>query len=306
MPTPFFSIIIPTFNSTRTLQNALDSLYLQHMTDFEIVIVDGLSHDNTLEIITKNTRVNPFIKFISERDDGVYDAFNKGLKLATGEWIYFLGSDDRLHDSTVLQKIYDRIREQPCDLIYGNVLFANSKRPYDGPFNKEKLLTRNISHQAIFYNRSVFRQIGVFNARYKIMADWEFNLRCFFRHSFSEKYLDLTVSDFALEGLSKQTDVLFLREILIPENIVWINSTGVRPYFRDILKYDGCWRLLRNAIIRSIPELISVSSGLDIPMPMLNMLKYQSKIPIRLLKNGFISKSCMFMSYLSNRLNVLT
>jgi glycosyltransferase involved in cell wall biosynthesis len=304
MPTPFFSIIIPTFNSARTLQNALDSLYHQDMTDYEILIIDGQSRDNTLEIISKNAATKPFIKFISERDDGVYDAFNKGLQIASGTWIYFLGSDDRMHDSNVLRKVYEKIQKQYCDLIYGNVLFANSKLPYDGLFSKEKLLSRNISHQAIFYNINVFRRIGIFNTRYKIMADWEFNLRCFFCEGFSEVYLDLIVSDFALEGLSTQTDVLFLREILIPANIVMMNSITGWRYFRDIIKYDECWRLLRNSKIRTVSDLKSYSGGMKLPKILIKMLNHQRKIATGLLKNGFISKTCMFMSYLTNRLSI--
>jgi glycosyltransferase involved in cell wall biosynthesis len=304
MPNPFFSIVIPTFNSARTLQNALDSLYHQDMTDYEILIIDGQSRDNTLEIISKNAATKPSIKFLSEKDDGVYDAFNKGLQIASGEWMYFLGSDDHMHDSTVLRKVYEKIQKQPCDLIYGNVLFPNSKRPYDGPFSKEKLLRRNISHQAIFYKKNIFHRIGVFNTRYKIMADWEFNLRCFFHQGFSEVYLDLTVSDFALEGLSTQTDVLFLREILIPANIIRMNSIGGRRYFRDIIKYDECWRLLRNSKIRTVSDLISYSGGLKLPKILINMLNHQRKIATGLLKIGFISKTCMFMSYLTNRFTI--
>jgi Glycosyl transferase family 2. len=266
-------------------------------------MIDGLSNDGTIDLIKDNAGRNPGIRFISEKDQGVYDAFNKGLVMAKGEWIYFLGSDDRLHNTQVLQKIFDKLQEQDGDLLYGNVLFANSKKPYDGPFSFDKLLERNISHQAIFYNKNIFTLLGGYKIRYKIMADWEINLRCFFRGLFKEIFLDLVIADFAVEGISTQMDVLFLREILIPEKLRQMNTLDPAQYLGKISLYDSCWRLLRNAKIRSEEELIRFAQDKSIPKVFLNMLSHQVKISPGLLKNGFISKSCMFMSWLANRIN---
>jgi glycosyltransferase involved in cell wall biosynthesis len=303
MPSPFFSIIIPTYNSVRTLQNALDSIYSQSFVDYEILIIDGLSEDGTIERIRENARRGLHTRFISEKDQGVYDAFNKGLRMVSGEWIYFLGSDDRLHHPSVLKIVFDKLQEQHCDLLYGNILFANRSKPYDGPFTVEKLLDRNISHQAIFYNKRVYEQLGGFNTRYKIMADWEFNLKCFFRPGFKEVFLELIIADFATEGISRQMDVLFLREVLIPEILRRMSSPGKGHYLRNISRYDDFWRLLRNANIRTLSELKRYSQELSIPPAFMNMLRHQSKISPGLLKNGFISKTCMFFSYLANGVN---
>jgi glycosyltransferase involved in cell wall biosynthesis len=303
MPSPFFTLVIPTYNSARTLQNALDSIYNQSFGDFEILIIDGLSKDGTTDLIKDNAGRKTGIRFISEKDEGVYDAFNKGLMMAKGEWIYFLGSDDRLHNGLVLQRVFDKLKEQDGDLLYGNILFANNKKPYDGPFSFDKLLEQNISHQSIFYNKKVFILLGGYNTRYKIMADWEFNLRCFFRGPIKEIFLDLVIADFAVEGISTQMDVLFLREVLIPEKLRRMNIIDPGQYLGKISRYDSCWRLLRNAKIRTKEELVRFTQGQSIPKVFLNMLSHQVKISPGLLKNGFISKSCMFMSWLASRIN---
>jgi glycosyltransferase involved in cell wall biosynthesis len=301
MPSPFFSIIIPTNNSVRTLQNALDSIFNQSFTDLEVLIIDNLSKDGTTGMIKENCSRYPGIRFVSEKDQGVYDAFNKGLQIATGEWIYFLGSDDRLHHSEVLAKVFKKLQAQDFDLLYGNVLFANSKKPYDGQFDVEKLLERNISHQAVFYNRKVFDLLGGYLIRYKIMADWEFNLKCFFRAGFKEVFLDLVIADFATEGLSRQMDTLFLREVILYEKLQRMNAMDPGKYLKNISRYDSCWRLLRNAKISTGTELVSLSREQSVPGVFINMLNHQCRISPGLLKNGFISKTCMFMSWLVNQ-----
>jgi glycosyltransferase involved in cell wall biosynthesis len=301
MPSPFFSIILPTNNSARTLQNALDSIYRQSYRDVEIMIVDNLSKDGTIEIIEENCRLNTGTRFISEKDQGVYDAFNKGLQVTTGKWVYFLGSDDHLHNSSVLQEVFEKLRETEFDLLYGNVLFSNSKKPYDGQFDSEKLLEQNISHQAIFYNRRVFEKLGGFKIQYKIMGDWEFNLRCFFQTGFNDIYLDLVIADFAIEGISRQMDVLFLREVLIHEKLQRMNKPDAEKYLRNLSRYDSCWRLLRNAKVRTTEELLTLSKEQPVPKALMNMLDHQRRISPGLLQNGYFSKSCMFISFLLNQ-----
>ncbi len=301
MPSPFFSIIIPTNNSVRVLQSALDSIYHQTFTDLEVLIVDNLSIDGTVEMIKENCQRNPGTKFISEKDQGVYDAFNKGLHLAAGEWIYFLGSDDCLHNKNVLQEVFEKLQDSEFDLLYGNVLFSNSKKPYDGRFNAEKLLEQNISHQAIFYNKRVFEKLGLFKIHYRMMGDWEFNLRCFFREGFKDFFLDLIIADFGIEGISRQMDILFLREVLIHKKLQRINSQDPRKYLKRLPLYDSCWRLLRNANVRTSEELLGLSNGQSVPKILRNMVEHQQKISPGLLKNGYISKTCMFFSYLLNR-----
>lgn len=175
------SIIIPTFNSAKTLAVCLDSILKQSFTDFEVLIMDGLSTDNTLEIAKSYDDVRLIIS--SEKDNGIYDAMNKGITQSKGEWIYFLGSDDRLFNKNVLREVYEIQKKGNSKIIYGNVLiegqagWAKNGQIYDGEFSLSKLIESNICHQAIFYKKEVFDKLGLYNIKYSICADWDLNLR---------------------------------------------------------------------------------------------------------------------------------
>lgn len=245
---PLFSIVIPTFNSSRYITQCLDSIRKQLDKDFEIIIKDGMSSDGTQEIILKYKSSFPEIdiKFSSEPDLGIYDAMNKGIDQSSGEWLLFLGSDDSLYSDFVLQNIALQIQNAKSPVIYGNVIISGHAGwaidgiVYDGYFDLEKILQKNICHQAIFYNRTVFKELGNFNIRYNVCADFDFNLRCFAKHRFS--YIDLIVTKFNGGGTSVvNDDVNFSNDHI---NIVIINFRSqlyraeflrFRPYIKAIL-----------------------------------------------------------------------
>src|SRR5258708_1387752 len=105
MDSPFFSIIIPTHNSAKKLSPCLESIISQSFQNFEIIIVDGASSDDTFSVVNHYREANSNIRWFSEKDRGIYDAMNKGTSVAQGEWIYFLGSDDRLYENDTLRKV---------------------------------------------------------------------------------------------------------------------------------------------------------------------------------------------------------
>jgi glycosyltransferase involved in cell wall biosynthesis len=193
----FFSIIIPTFNSSKFIETALNSILNQSFPNFEIIIMDGLSTDGTVEKI--ESFESDRIKYISKKDKGTYDAMNKGVQLSKGEWIYFLGSDDSLFSRDVLFKMKEEIASTNQKVIYGDVLihgetgWAKDQTVYDGVFDLEKILNSNISHQAIFYHKSVFHR-RLFNTEYRISADWDMNL--YLRSKFDFKYVPSHYSKF--------------------------------------------------------------------------------------------------------------
>ncbi|MDR1764097.1 MAG: glycosyltransferase [Dysgonamonadaceae bacterium] len=196
---PFFSIIIPTYNSEKTLKKCLESVINQKFDDFEVVIIDGVSSDKTLEIAENYS--DSRIKIFSEKDKGIYDAMNKGIDKSTGRWLYFLGSDDELFDNEVLSLICNTIQSSTEKIVYGNVLvsgdsgWAKNDNIYDGIFALEKILRKNICHQAIFYHKSVFDSIGYFNTSYSVSADWDFNLRCYAKYIFL--YVNTKIAKFS-------------------------------------------------------------------------------------------------------------
>lgn len=200
-----FSIIICTYNVDSSISKTLESILAQDFKDFEVIVVDGKSTDNTIKLIKSyEEQFEEKLKFISEEDSGIYDAMNKGIKIAKGEWLYFLGSGDIFYDNNVLDKLNKEIiLLKDHDIIYGNVEMGNTGLIYDGKFTIKKLIKKNISHQAIIFNKNIFNLLGFFNAKYKSLADWEFNMRWFNNKKIKVKYIDVTIAKYDLTGMSK-------------------------------------------------------------------------------------------------------
>lgn len=292
MHTPFFSIIIPAYNAATDIAAALNSICGQRFRDMEIIVMDGVSTDNTAAIVQDMAASDSRIRLVVEKDAGIYDAMNKGVKLAAGKWIYFLGSDDRLHNEEVLKTVADFLQNDQADLWYGDVLIMPGRSKYGGAFSRETLLYRNISHQAIFYKKDIFEKAGLYNLAYKKHADWDFNIRCFESPAISTLHRDVVVAEFREGQTSAGHDQPFLLQVLIPKKI---EDIGLRPQqLRRVREYDYCWRLFRNAAFgRAGKESTGITNRI-----LAAMLKFQKRIPLSLLKNGFVSKFFMFISYL--------
>ncbi|MCX7769945.1 MAG: glycosyltransferase [Proteobacteria bacterium] len=198
------NIIIATYNSESTIQDTLDSIYNQTWKDYEIIVIDGCSKDATCDIIKRNSKKIKY--FISEPDSGIYDALNKGILQSDSEWIYFMGSDDLFYDNRVLEDVFNSVENSNFDLVYGNVIFKQTKKIYDGKFYKIKMHFRNICHQAIFYRRSIFDRLGLFNLKYPLWADYEFNMRCFGNKQIKIKYINRVISIYNDDGLSSKRE----------------------------------------------------------------------------------------------------
>lgn len=206
---PQLSIIIPTNNSESTLEEALKSIFIQTFNNYEVLIIDNLSMDNTSSIVQEYQNKYQNIKWFSSKDNGVYDAMNKGVDLARGNWVYFLGSDDTLYECQTLEKVFNELNFS-AQVIYGNVFFEEYNRIYDYEFNNYKLTTNNICHQSIFFKKEVFCTIGKFNTKYKMLADWDHNMRWFFSNKVNHKYVNQVIANFAAGGYSsKNKDFVF-------------------------------------------------------------------------------------------------
>lgn len=209
MDTPFFSIIIPSFNSERTMRVLFESLRKQSFANFEAIVIDGVSNDNTLSILSEYQNKLENIRIISEKDEGIYDAMNKGIALAKGKWLYFIGCDDFLQDEEVLQKVYEIIstRLDSPDIVYGNVYTTAQQSGtvpiiYGGEYSKEMLAEKNICHQSMFFNRTLFARMGNYNINYKANADWDFNIKCFYSDNVKTCFIDEVIATWASGGFS--------------------------------------------------------------------------------------------------------
>ena len=214
MTAPLFSIIVPTLNVAPTLHACLDSVVRQTCSDFELVLVDGDSTDGTLDI-AKSFAPNLGTRLVIHcgPDQGVYDAMNRGVGMATGAWLLFLGADDTLYEADTLARVAAFIGDhEPSDLVYGDVIRRSSGSRYAGVFDLDRLLFEtNICHQAIFYRRKLFAGIGPYNLRYPVCADWDFNIRCFSNPALVNRYMDIVVAHrndmtglWASEGADKE------------------------------------------------------------------------------------------------------
>ncbi|AYL97253.1 glycosyltransferase family 2 protein [Mucilaginibacter celer] len=200
--TPFISIIIPLYNSGKTLRQTLDSIAGQSFKNLELVFIDGGSADDTQYIVSNFRKTAEMaVQFISEPDKGIYDAMNKGIDMATGRWFYFMGGDDTLAGTNTLQTVYNNIQNEAADLVYGKVTGAVSGITYtDDTLNK--VLSRGIHHQGIFYKREVFDYTGKYDLTFKVAADYHLTLKAFCNPAFKTRYIDVDIARFGEAGLS--------------------------------------------------------------------------------------------------------
>lgn len=197
------SIIIPTFNSEATVEVTLESIVNQTYKNIEVLVMDGVSEDTTCEIVREFVAKHSFITLVPEKDNGVYDAMNKGIELCKGDYFYFMGSDDVFYDNATLAKIVNHISSED-DFLYGNVMFKESNLIYSGASNFNKLYYDQISicHQAIFYSKRVFELVGNYNLKYFIHADYDFNIRCFADKRIKKRFISETIAVFNEKGMS--------------------------------------------------------------------------------------------------------
>jgi glycosyltransferase involved in cell wall biosynthesis len=242
---PLFSIIVPTLNVAANLRTCLDSMARQTCSDFEVVLVDGGSTDGTPDV------ANSFAPSLGARllihcgtDQGVYDAMNRGVGLATGAWLLFLGADDTLYEADTLARVAAFIGEnEPSDLVYGDVIMRSRSSRYAGVFDLDRLLfERNICHQSIFYRRELFAGIGPYNLRYRTWADWDFNIRCFSNPALVTRYMDIVVARFDNStGLSTRADKELKRRLPL---YFWVSASETLSRLPARLRHEvvDAWR----------------------------------------------------------------
>ncbi len=204
-----YSVIIPTYNSGKTLKQCLDSVVSQSYPNWEVSLMDGASKDETIMIANSYNDLR--IKVHSEPDKGVYDAMNKGIDKSCGEWLLFLGSDDYLYNKDVLATMEPHLT-QNYDVVYGEPISHWSEQ-HRGEWSLEKLEANRV-HQAIFYNKRFFGKDIRYNLKYPICADFDINLRWFLNTKYKHRYVPVEVAVFGDGGLSSRVeDTNFIKDI---------------------------------------------------------------------------------------------
>ncbi len=243
---PLISVITVVRNAERHIAGCLASVKNQDAAGVEHWVVDGASTDHTVQILQDNSE--PRLHWLSEPDKGVFDAMNKAVRLVSGDWILFLGADDRLRPG-VLKRMSDHLAD-PHTVYYGDVWMTGTRTVYGGRFSRFRLARKNICHQAIFYPRTVF-DAHLFDLSYPIQADWVFNMACRQDAGFRFQHVPLLVTDYDNHsGLSSR-----LRDLAIERNYV----TLLHRYFPPSIAWPwsavvlgGRW-LKRMLGVRPIP-----------------------------------------------------
>ena len=208
MPTKF-TIITAVYNNAEHIQHCIDSLNSQSYKDFEHIIIDGKSKDGTLEILDSNK--DKFVEMVVEPDNGVCDAWNKGLKLATGDVIGFLHSDDFYSSNFCLEKIADAFNADPeLDAVYTDLEYVsknnilNTKRIWKSQNFKKYLIKLGWMppHPTLYVKRNHYLSKNFFDTNFKIAGDYLSILRMFTKNKFKSKYLPFTSIKMRLGGLS--------------------------------------------------------------------------------------------------------
>lgn len=207
----YFSIIIPTLNSEKTISKCIDSILHQTFMDYEVLLIDGVSTDSTLSIV--HSYNDPRLQVISEPDKGIYDAMNKGIRLSKGEWLYFIGSDDFFYDDQILAEAFEETYNKNLSVLYGNVLING--QIYDGYFDSKKIQTKNICHQAIFYARSLITKLGGYDLKYNVFSDHDLNIKWFFDNKHNHLYINKIIANYAGNGFSTKYHDTFYDELPI-------------------------------------------------------------------------------------------
>ena len=178
------SIITITFNSDKTLQRTLDSVQSQSYKDIEHIIIDGASKDTSLAIIERYAKAHSNVRYLSEPDEGIYNALNKGIRMATGEIIGFLHSDDVLYSSDSIEHISRAFEDKTIDVVYGDLQYckgdkvtrqwiSNSFRPCSLKYGWMP------PHPTVYCRREVYDRVGLYDEWFRISSDYDMLLRIF-------------------------------------------------------------------------------------------------------------------------------
>lgn len=220
---PVLSIITINYNDSNGLLRTINSVKKQDFRDFEFIVIDGGSTDESKELIEKHQ--DDISYWVSEPDAGIYNAMNKGILVAKGEFLLFLNSGDYLFDETSLSIGLDNL---DYDIIYGkHSIESNNKIKhlnYNTEVNLSFMVASTLPHASTFVRRELFNSYGLYNEEYKICADWVFFYKAIILNKATTHHIEKPVSVFVLGGLSTN-----------PSNIDMVNSerTSFLDQFMD-------------------------------------------------------------------------
>lgn len=228
------SIITINYNNLQGLKKTLDSVDRQTCNEFEHVIIDGGSSDGSRESIEQYAaKASYSVNWVSERDNGIYNAMNKGVKMANGEYIQILNSGDCLASGDVVERMLEALKLlQYPDLLYGNMVKVNSEGKVVGKstyteYSLRQFYSSTLNHDCAYIKRSLFDEYGLYDENLKIVSDWKWYLQAIGLGRVKPVYVDIDVTHFDDGGISETNLELRNRErrqvleAVLPPAILW-------------------------------------------------------------------------------------
>lgn len=202
-------IITINLNNLKGLQKTVNSVLQQSFKEFDYVVIDGGSNDGSADFIKEQK--NHFSYSLSEPDNGIYQAMNKGIKKANAEYLLFLNSGDYLKDDSILEQVIPYLKEE--SIVYGDLIVEDQKGEqisytFPDQVNINYLIKNYLPHPSSFFHHSVFEKVGLYNEKDALTSDWQTYMLAIFRNGMTYKHIDLAVSVFNLMGQSTDSDNL--------------------------------------------------------------------------------------------------
>lgn len=239
------SIITASYNSGKYIEDTIKSVLSQSYQNIEYIIIDGGSKDDTLDIVKKYEKnFNGRLKWISEKDKGIYDAMNKGINLATGDLVGLINSDDYLSNETIIEKVVNKIKEKNSDLIYGDLDFIKESdktdivRKWKSGVYKKGIFRRgwHPAHPTLYIKKEFYDRVGNFSLDYKIAADFDLMLRIFEKNNPKVDYLEEVMVKMRVGGVSTGG---FESKLTIAKECsrAWSKNNLSKPFLFDYIRF---------------------------------------------------------------------
>lgn len=233
------SIITSCYNREKTIGQAIESVLAQDYPDIEYIVVDGASKDGSLEVI--NRYRNRIDRIVSEPDKGMYEAINKGIRMATGDIVGLLHSDDFLYATDTISRIAKRFEETGADFVYGNGLFVDAadtgkvvRNWIGGTYSKWKVRHGWLPlHPTCYIRKECMDRLGTYDESYRIAADSDLLFRYLYEADLKVEYLDEYIVRMRMGGLSTDSK---RRRMMWDEDIRMYRSHGLPPTLTKLLK----------------------------------------------------------------------
>lgn len=259
---PKLSIITVNLNNAEGLRKTIESVVSQTYTDFEYLIIDGGSKDGSVDIIKEYS--DKITYWVSEPDKGIYNAMNKGIEKACGDYLLFLNSGDYLFDNKVISNVNNEIKQED-EIIVGNVIidYGSKDRVKVHPIkiSPEFFLNSTICHQAAFFKRELFKKYGLYDENYLIVSDKDFFIKTLITNNVNYKHVAINIAYFDVTGIGTIDSTLAIRD---DESKRILNTYFSKPVIETLEKYQKVKFIVENRGFKIVIKVLIFIHSLKI------------------------------------------